>query len=93
MTNKEETIRDHEQAYEADIKRQESNRIAALLEETLTWDIVANHMKRYDYDPYDCQLNEVMLSIRKLMRTVVQVVEDDEVCAVCGKLCEGHGEL
>jgi len=73
-----ETIRDHEQSYEADIKRQESNRIAALLNETLTWDTVANHMKRYDYDPYDCQLNEVMLSIRKLMREVVQVVEDDE---------------
>ncbi len=92
-----ETIRDHEQSYEADIKRQESNRIAALLNETLTWDNVGNHMKRYGYDPYSCSLNEAMLSVRKMMKEVVLVVEDDEaddgVCTVCGKPCKGHGEL
>ncbi|KKM71041.1 hypothetical protein LCGC14_1434700 [marine sediment metagenome] len=85
------------------VKRQESNRIAVELDETLTWDRVANHMRdHYGYDPDNCQLSEVILSVRKLMRQVVQVVEDDEdsvvdvrkrYCSVCGQLCEGHGEL
>ena len=79
-----------EHEHEADIKREESNRIAVKLSETLTWDKVADHMKGYGFDPHDCQLGDVMLSVRKLMRQVVQVVEDDEdyledgICVQCG---------
>ena len=92
LSNNLETIDDHNLAYEADVKRQESNRIAVELDETLTWDRVANHMRdHYGYDPDNCQFSEVILSVRKLMRQVVQVVEDDEdsldedgICMQCG---------
>lgn len=70
--------------------REESNRIAVELNEVLTWDRVADHMRDRNFDPFDCQLSDVMISVRKLMRTVVQVEDDEEdsedvrICHNCG---------
>ena len=57
--------------------RDQRARTVNSLHNKLSHHTVSEHMEGNELDPYDCQLSEVLLSVRKIMRAAVEMTDEE----------------